>query len=113
MALFVEYEEAAAGGAVDFRVFFSPYAQATDVPAGQLEYFSATAKAVGAVVGGADTTSLIQAELNQFDPVGATVEGIILHFEIPGSAERFHVITRESGLPLNPGDCGIIAILTW
>lgn len=112
MALEIEYDEAAVGGAVDVWLQFSPYSLATQVPAGQSEWFSVAAKAIGLVAAGITTVSLIQPEINRFNPTIATVEGLILHMDIPGSMERFRVLAREAG-GVAPGTCGVVAILTW
>jgi len=113
MTLMVEYDEAAPGGAVEVQAFFSPYALAAQVPAGQAEWFPASVKAVGAVVPGANVTSLVQPEVNSFDPTVVTNEGIVIDFELPGAMERFQVNVREVGLPANVGISGVIALLSW
>jgi len=114
LTLFLEYDAAAGGpaGRVDVQVQYSPYAVDAQVPAGQSEWFDMSAYAVGAVAGGADTTSLLQANYFQFDPVGANLEAVTLGLDILAGTVRFRVRARESGAVGAPGSCGVTVVLS-
>jgi len=114
LGVHVTYDEdpAATDGAVDVQLELSPYAVAANVPTGAEEWIPQTLYAPGAVVPGADTESLAQAEYITFDPTLATPQAITFApVAIRGVFERFRVRARESGDIANPGDCQITVTL--
>lgn len=112
MGVHVTYTEGAPTGAVDVQLELSPYSLAANVPAGAQEWVPQTLYAPGAVVGGADTQSLTQAEYTTFDPVTVNAEAITFSpVAIRGVFERFRIRARESGVLLTPGTCQITITL--
>jgi len=100
----ITYTEGAGAGAFALQLQTSIYSLTAMAPAGAGEWADATAYAVGAVVGGADVTSLIQGNVIQFTPVGAGAEtftfGPIELFEL---VERIRIPAQEVGVIANPG----------
>ena len=109
MTAHVTYDEAPAGqgGSVDFQIQVSPYAVVAQVPAGGVEWESMSLYQTGAVVGGADSASLLQHEIITFDPTVATAQTIAFGPLALNGAERVRIRARESGAVANPGNCQI------
>jgi len=105
-----EYTQAAAGGAVNMEIQWSPWA--ADVVAPALSWFPIVAYAVGAVAVNVDTQSLLQAELVQYGSVGAVREPFSFEITLPTATERVRVACAESGVVGNPGDCGLTALFS-
>ena len=108
---YLTYTRGAAGGAVDFQLQFSPYA--ADL-AGVEDWFDQSVFDAGAVVAGADTTSLIQRELMSYTSQGAAAEMFVWGpMEVDRTVERLRMRCRESGDVDNPGECHVVAIFYW
>ena len=106
--LYFTYTRGAAGGAFDFQIQYSPYS--ADL-AGVEDWFDASAYAIGAVVSGADTQSLIQAEYVTFQSQGATAENFIYGpIRLERTIERIRVLCRESGVVGDPGELHIVGV---
>ena len=97
------YTRGAVGGAFDWQMEVSPYAVAANVAAGASEWVTEAIYAGGAVVAGADTTSLVQGELQSYTATGAAAEDFVYGpIELNG-VERVRVRARESGVVGTPG----------
>lgn len=73
-----------------------------------LGVFSMSAYAVGVVVAGADTASLIQRESVTYTSVGALTEAIVWGpIALQGTVERLRFVADETGDEDNPGDFGV------
>ena len=106
------YTQGAAGGAFDWQVQASPYSIAANVPAGAGEWADEALYSAGAVAGGADTQSLVQAEYQTFDPTGAAAETFVYGpFEIDHTIERIRIPCRESGQVGSPGTLAVVMTL--
>ena len=106
------YTRGAAGGAVDFQIEVSPYAVIGNVPATASEWITQSVYAAGGVVAGADTTSLVQRELQSYTSQGAAAEDWVLGpIPLNGTIERIRVRARESGVVGTPGVLAISAEL--
>jgi len=106
--LSITYTRGAAGGAIDFQIEVSIYSIAGNAPAGAQEWVDGSAYAVGAVVAGADTASLVQDEIVTFTSQGAAVESFAFGpLELDGIVERIRIPCRESGVPGTPGTAQI------
>ena len=104
------YTRGAVGGAFDFQIETSIYAVAANVPAGAAEWATQSIYAAGAVVAGADTTSLVQRELESYTSQGAAAEDFSYGpIELNGTIERIRVRARESGVVGTPGTLQITA----
>jgi len=67
-----------------------------------------SAYAVGPVVAGADTASLLQREMVTYTSTAAAAEGSIFGpIAIRGTAEYFALACTETGVPGTPGNLGI------
>lgn len=98
------YTRGAAGGAFDFQIETSIYSVAARAPAGASEWVTEAIYAAGAVAAGADTTSLVQRELQSYGSQAAAVEDFIYGpIELRNVIERIRVRARESGDEGNPG----------
>ena len=97
------YTRGAAGGAFDFQIETSVYAVAARAPAGAAEWVTQAIYASGAVVAGADTTSLVQRELESYGSQGAAAEDFNFQVDLNRTVERVRVRARESGDEGNPG----------
>lgn len=95
------------GGSVDFQIQVSPYAVVGQVPAGGTEWESMSLYQTGAVVGGADSQSLLQHEFVTFDPTVITAQPIAFGPLALNGAERVRIRARERGAIANPGNCQI------
>lgn len=112
MRLHFTYTRGAAGGAFDFQVETSIYSVAANVPAGAGEWADPSVEAVGAVVAGADTQSLVQDGYNTFTSQGAAAETFTYGpLQLNGTIERYRVTTRESGVIGTPGTLAVVAEL--
>jgi hypothetical protein len=104
------YTRGAAGGAFDWQIEYSQYSLAALVPAGASEWVTEAIYAAGAVAAGADTTSLVQRELQSYQATGAAAEDFLYGpIEIDGTVERIRILARESGVVLTPGTLQIQA----
>jgi hypothetical protein len=98
------YTRGAAGGAFDFQIETSIYAVAARVPTGASEWITQAIYAAGAVVAGADTTSLVQRELESYGSQGAAVEDFGYgSLDFGRTVERVRIRARESGVVGTPG----------
>jgi len=105
LTLYIHYQRDAAGGAVDFYLLFRP---GPVTPGAALGSFQMSAYAVGPIVAGADTVSLLQREAVTYTSTAAAAEGPIFGpIAIHGTAEHFALACRESGMPGAPGNFGI------
>ena len=67
-----------------------------------------SAYAVGAVVAGADTASLIQREVASYQATGADAEGFVWGpIALAGTVEDLRFVANETGDVDNPGDFGV------
>jgi hypothetical protein len=107
------YTRGAAGGAFDFQIETSPYSVAANAPAGASEWVTASIYAGGAVAAGADTTSLVQRELESYTSQGAAAEDFSFGpVDLGGTVERIRIRARESGVPGTPGTLQIEAVFS-
>ena len=109
VTLYISYAEEDPAGAMDFQVQISPFSE------NQLtleSWFDLTAYAVGAVVSGADTQSLVQANYVTFEPVSTDDEGFAFLIELDETVQRIRVLCRESGAVADPGYCRVIGIFS-
>jgi hypothetical protein len=105
------YTRGAAGGAFDFQIEASPYSVAANAPAGASEWITAAIYAGGAVVAGADTTSLVQRELESYASQGAAAEDFSFGpIDLGGTVERIRIRARESGAVGTPGTLQVEAV---
>jgi hypothetical protein len=103
------YTEGAVGGAFNWQLQASPYSVAALVPAGTGEWGDESLHSMGAVVGGADTQSLVQAEYQTFDPTGVAIETFVYGpIELDHTVERVRIPCAESGVVGTPGNCAIV-----
>lgn len=104
------YTRGAAGGAFDWQLETSIYAVAANAPAGASEWVTQAIYAAGAVVAGADTTSLVQRELQSYTSTGAGAEDFAFGpIALDSTIERIRIRARESGVVLTPGTLQITA----
>jgi len=104
------YTRGGAAGAFDWQVETSPYSLAAGVPAGAQEWQDPAIYASGAVAAGADTTSLVQRELESYTATGAAVETFTIGpTPLRSTFERLRVVARESGNVGAPGTLQIQA----
>ena len=102
-------EGAVAGGAFNWQLQVSPFSIAALVPAGTGEWGDESLHSMGAVVGGADTQSLVQAEYQTFDPTGAAIETFVYGpIELDHTVERVRIPCAESGQVATPGTLAIV-----
>jgi hypothetical protein len=112
MRLQFTYTRAAVGGAFDFQIETSIYSVAALVPTDAGEWADPSVEAVGAVVAGADTQSLVQDGYDTFTSSGAAAETFTYGpVQLNGTIERVRVPCRESGVPGNPGNLVVVAEL--
>lgn len=105
------YTRGAAGGAFDWQLETSPYSRIADAPAGAAEWATEPIYASGVVVAGADTTSLVQRELQSYGSQGAAAESIDFGpISFAKAIERVRVRARESGVVGTPGTLQIEAV---
>ena len=98
------YTRGAAGGAFDWQLESSIYSVAANVPAGAGEWGDESIHAMGAVVAGADTQSLVQDEYQTFTSQGAAAETFVYGpILLNHTIERIRIPCRESGVVGNPG----------
>lgn len=110
LTLAFTYTRGAAGGAFDFQVEYSLYSIVGDVAAGASEWITEAIYAGGGVAAGADTTSLVQRELQSYTSQGAAAEDFLFGaIELDGAAERVRIRARESGVAGTPGTLQIQA----
>ena len=104
LTLSFTYTRGAAGGAFDFQLETSIYSVVALAPAGAAEWVTEAIYAAGAVAAGADTTSLVQRELQTYTSQGAAAEDFVYGpIEISGTIERIRCRARESGVVGTPG----------
>jgi len=104
------YTRGAAGGAFNWQLEVSPYSVTARVPAGASEWITEAVYASGGLVAGADTTSLVQRELQSYTSQGAAAEDFAFGpIELNGTIERVRVRARESGAVGTPGTLQITA----
>lgn len=107
------YTHGAAGGAFDWQIETSPYSVAANAPAGASEWVTESIYAAGAVAAGADTTSLVQRELQSYTSQGAAAEDFSFGpIDLGGTVERIRVRARESGAVGTPGTLQIEAVFS-
>ena len=114
MRLQFTYTRGAAGGAFDFQIESSIYSVAALVPAGAGAWADPTVEAVGAVVAGADTQSLIQDGYDTFESGGAAAETATYGpVQLNKTLERIRIPCRESadGVVGSPGTLQVTAEL--
>lgn len=112
LTLAFTYTRGAAGGAFDWQLEVSPYSVAAVVPAGAAEWITESLYAAGAIVAGADTTSLAQRELQSYTSQGAAAEDFVYGpIALNGTVERIRVTARESGSIANPGTLSIVGVM--
>ena len=105
LTLYIHYQQGAAGGAVNFHLLFRP---GPITPGAALGSFQMSAYAVGPVVAGVDTASLLQREAVTYTSTGVAAEGPIFGpIELRGTAEYFALACRETGVTGTPGNFGI------
>ena len=110
LTLAFTYTRGAAGGAFDWQLEVSPYSVTARVPAGASEWITESVYASGGLVAGADTTSLVQRELQSYTSQGAAAEDFPFGpIELSGTIERVRVRARESGVVGTPGILQITA----
>ena len=112
LTLSLTYTRGAAGGAFEFQMQVSIYGAVGSVPAGADEWVTEAIYAGGAVVAGADTTSLIQRELERYTSQGAAAESFPYGpIEIKQGIQRVRIRARESGVILTPGVLQVSGVL--
>jgi len=110
LTLSFTYTRGAAGGGFDWQLETSIYAVVGNVPAGAAEWVTQSIYAAGGVVAGADTTSLVQRELQSYTSQGAAAEDFSYGpIELNSTIERIRVRARESGVVGTPGTLQITA----
>jgi len=98
------YTRGAASGAFDWQLQSSIYAVVANVPTGAGEWADEALYAPGAVVAGADSQSLVQAEYQTFTSQGAAAETFTFGpVELDHTIERLRIPCRESGVTGTPG----------
>ena len=98
------YTRGAVGGAFDFQIETSIYSVAARAPAGAAEWATEAIYAAGAVAAGADTTSLVQRELQSYGSQGAAAEDFSFGpIDLGRTVERVRIRARESGVVGTPG----------
>ncbi len=108
--LYITYTWGAAGGALNFKIEVSP--RTTDDAALE-DWYQTAILAGGAVVGGADTTSLTQREDVEYTAGGAAAETFVYGpLELRSTVERIRVACAESGVPGTPGTAQITAVFS-
>ena len=113
LMLSITYTRGGAGGAFDMQLESSIYSIVGNVPAGANEWGDGTAYAVGAIVAGADTQSIIQDEYITFTSQGAAAESFLFGpLQVDGLMERLRIPCRESGAVGTPGTLQITVLAT-
>lgn len=106
------YTRGAAGGAFNWQAQASIYAVAGNVPAGAGEWQTESVESIGAVAPGADTTNLVQRDLQSYTSQGAAAEAFVYGpIALRGNVERMRIYARESGVVGTPGTLAITAEL--
>jgi len=83
------------------------------VPTDASEWVTEAIKAAGAVVAGADTTSLVQRDSQSYTSQGAAAEDFSFGpIELNGTVERIRVRAAESGVVGTPGTLQIQAVFS-
>ena len=103
------YTRGALNGAFDFQLQLSLYSVAANAPAGAGEWMDESLYASGIVAAGADTTSLVQAEIQSFTSQGAAQEVFVYGPIALSSIERLRIPARESGVVGTPGTLQVTA----
>jgi hypothetical protein len=112
LTLSLTYTRGAAGGAFDFQMQVSVYGVVGDAPAGADEWVTEAIYAGGAVAAGADTTSLVQRELESYTSQGAAAESFVYGpVEVKQGVQRVRIRARESGVVGTPGTLQIAGVL--
>lgn len=105
MQLYFKYTRGGAAGAFNFKIEVSPDSAGTD-------WYQMALYDAGAIVAGADTTSVIQREDVTYTATGAAAEyftygPVMLH----GGVERVRIAARETGNIAAPGTLEITGYL--
>jgi len=109
ITLSLTYTRGAASGAADWQLQSSIYAVAGNVPAGAGEWANESLYAAGAVVAGADSQSLDQAEYTTYTSTSANAETVTYGpIELDHTIERLRIRARESGVVGTPGTLAIV-----
>jgi hypothetical protein len=109
MTLFIEYVRGAAGGAVDFQWFVSPYSANV---AGVEDWFAQSEFTPAVLVPGLDSQSRMQREYITYLSQAAAAETFVLGpIELGAGVERIYIRARESGIVATPGICHIVGII--
>ena len=105
--LYLAYERAAAGGAVQYYFEYSPYPATVVLPLPI--WYRQDSLTQAAVVAGAITTTLVQQGLFGYTSVGAGIEAwhSQIVFDLGIGVERMRLFARESG-GVAPGNFGVI-----
>jgi len=111
LTLSFTYTRGAAGGAFDYQIELSPYGVVGDLPAGAAQWVTVGINASGAVVAGADTTSLEQRELDSYTSQGAAAEDYQVDLDLQAPYEWIRIRARESGDEGNPGTLQITMVV--
>jgi hypothetical protein len=106
--LYIQYTRAAAAGAINFQLQFSPFS------IDQLVYenwYTMSMYSAGMLAAGADVVSEIQRESVTYVATGAAVETYVYGpVRIAGIAQRIRVRAREIGNLANPGTGSILGV---
>ena len=107
------YTRGGAGGAFNWQIETSPYSVVANAPAGAAEWVTEAIYAIGGVAAGADTTSLVQHELQSYTALTAAAEDFTFGpVALNGTIERIRVRARESGVVGTPGTLQIEAVFS-
>lgn len=113
VTLNMTYTRGAAGGAFEFQIETSPYSVVGNVAAGASEWVTEAIYAAGGVAAGADTTSLVQREVQSYTSQGAAAEDFSFGpIGLGGTVERIRVRARETGAVGTPGTLQIEAVFS-
>lgn len=103
VTFFLKYKQGAAGGKVRMKIEVSPFSSGS-------VWYQLSAYSVGVITPGADLVSPLQAQLIEFDPVGANDEFVIFGpVSLESAVHRVRVAAAESGVVGTPGTCEILA----
>jgi len=109
VTLFLTYTRGAAGGAVDYQIQESAFAN--DAAAPNEAWFAQSVYNAAVFAAGTDSTSGRQRELETYTATGAGAEPFkIGPVSLQGTMERIRIPCRESGDTDNPGTMEIIAV---
>ena len=107
LTMYLAYTEGAVGGSVGLQVEFSP------VSSGDSWHKESLSDADPIVAGGAVTVNPTQALERVFDPVGTSIEKIVIGpIQLDRTAERARIPAREIGITATPGAAEIKVLLS-